>query len=279
MLLDEQPTHISVRFDDSRCLLWTCQEDRTNLETSRFFERMIGVASTGGKILDKRGNIGYILSMETKLPDRNNVTTHQQARAYGHELLRRNVVEAASYLLVEEGPEALTVRRVAERLNCSTKIIYTMFQGKDGLANALYLEGCTRLSQAIGRVPQAATPAAYVHEVAWAYWAFALANPSYYVVMFGGAIPNFRPSAISIQTTATALETIVRNLQAYMAQGLLPTDDPVVLTKALWAPFHGVVSLYLLGHFSTLEEAKGAFERTVQAIMASLGPTIPAAPV
>jgi AcrR family transcriptional regulator len=217
--------------------------------------------------------------METMLPDGNNFTTHQQARAYGHELLQRNVVEAASHLLVAEGPEALTVRRVAERLNCSTKIIYTIFAGKDGLANALYLEGCTRLSQAIGRVPKAATPAEYAHEVAWAYWAFALANPSYYAVMFGGAIPNFRPSAMSIQTAATALETIVRNLQVYMAQGLLPADDPVVLTKALWAPLHGVVSLYLLGHFSTLEEAKGAFEHTIQAIMASLRPTMPAAPI
>ena len=100
--------------------------------------------------------------METTLPNRNYFTTHRQARAYGHELLRRNVVEAASHLLVEEGPEALTVRRVAQKLNCSTKIIYTMFQGKDGLANALYLEGCTRLSQAIERVPEAASPHTFV---------------------------------------------------------------------------------------------------------------------
>ncbi|MBV9228459.1 MAG: TetR/AcrR family transcriptional regulator [Chloroflexi bacterium] len=210
--------------------------------------------------------------METMLPNGNEFTTHQQARAYGHELLRRNVVEAASHLLVEEGPEALTVRRVAQTLNCSTKIIYTMFEGKDGLANALYLEGCTRLSQAIGAVPQAVSPQAYVQQIAWAYWNFALANPRYYAVLFGGAIPRFQPSAHAKQMMTRALETVVRMLQAYMTQGLLPAQDPVRLTRALWAPFHGVVSLFLFGHFSDQEEAKETFERTVQAISSSLGP-------
>ena len=130
--------------------------------------------------------------METLFPKENEFTTHQQARASGHELLRRNVVEAASHLLVEEGPEALKVRRVAKALNSSTKIIYTLFEGKDGLANALYLEGCTRLGQAIAAVPKTATPQAYVRGVAEAYWTFALASPNYYAVLFGGAIPGIR---------------------------------------------------------------------------------------
>ena len=213
--------------------------------------------------------------METLLPDRDNITTHRQAKAYSQELLRRNVVEAASRLLVQEGPDALTVRRIAKELDCSTKIIYTMFQGKDGLANALYLEGCVRLSHAIGQVQKTSTPKEYAREVAWAYWAFALANQSYYAVMFCGAIPNFQPSTTSIHSITTALETVVENLQSYMTQGLLPIEDPEMLTKTLWAPLHGVVSLYLLGHFSSLEVARDVFERTVQMIMAMLGPAGP----
>ena len=223
--------------------------------------------------LDKERLSEYTLTMETSLPKRNKKTTHWQVREQGHELLRRNVVEAASRLLVEEGPDALTVRRIAQELECSTKIIYTMFQGKEGLADALYLEGCERLGHLVGRVQWRPTPAAYIHEVAWAYWTFGLANPSYYQVMFCGAIPNFHPSTVSIVNTATALETIVASMHQYMEQGLLlHVDDPVLVTKALWAPLHGVVSLYLLGHFSTLEEAKEVFERTVQALIVSLVP-------
>lgn len=210
--------------------------------------------------------------METTLPKRNKITTHWQAREQGHELLRRNVVEAASRLLVEEGPDALTVRRIARELECSTKIIYTLFQGKEGLADALYQEGCELLVHLVERVQWVSSPEAYITEVAWAYWTFALANPSYYTVMFCGAIPNFHPSTVSILATETAFETVVASMRQYMELGVLPTDDPVMVTKSLWAPLHGVVSLYLLGHFSTSEEAKEVFERTLQALIASLVP-------
>jgi AcrR family transcriptional regulator len=210
--------------------------------------------------------------METSLPDRNDIATHRQMRVRADELLRRNVVEAAGQLLREEGPDALTVRRVAKQLECSTKIIYTIFKGKDGLAEALYLEGCAHLAQTISRVQQASTPSRYLQEVARAYWAFALANPSSYVVMFCGAIPNYHPSTTSIRTTTTALSTVVEMLQQYREQGRLPIDDPVLVTKTLRAAVHGVVSLYLLGHFSSLEEAQDIFERTAQAIITSLVP-------
>lgn len=212
--------------------------------------------------------------METTLPKRNSVLSHRQVREQGHELLRRNVVEAASRLIMEEGPDALTVRRIAQELECSTKVIYTIFQGKEGLADALYLEGCERLSSLVRQVEGTLSPATYIEKVAWAYWAFALANQSYYKVMFCGAIPNFHPSEVSIQTTTTALETIVFNMQHYMAQGLLLyTDNPVVVTRSLWAPLHGVISLYLLGHFPTCEEAKAVFERAISALIASIVPT------
>jgi AcrR family transcriptional regulator len=212
--------------------------------------------------------------METLLPDQNGIATHQQVRAYGHELLRRNVVEAADQLLREEGPDALTVRRVAKKLDCSTKIIYTMFQGKDGLAEALYLEGCAGLAQAMARVPKAATPAAYLRDAALAYWTFALANPGYYLVMFGGAIPKYQPSASSIHTTATAFEIVVEMLQRYREEQALALDDLALATQALWAALHGVVSLCLLGHFANQEKAKAVLERTVESIIASLVSTL-----
>ncbi|HEY1350891.1 MAG TPA: TetR/AcrR family transcriptional regulator [Ktedonobacteraceae bacterium] len=213
--------------------------------------------------------------METTLPEGNNFATHKQARAQGHELLRRNVVEAASRLLVEEGPEALTVRRVAQLLKCSTKIIYTLFAGKDGLANALYVEGCTRLRRMLVAVPQAALPQLYVQEIARAYWEFAHANPGYYGILFDGAIPKFQPTESSKQVMMEALEAIARILQTYMDQGLLPAQNPEMLARAIWAPLHGVVSLALLGHLSSLAAAKEIFARTIQAMTGSLATYTP----
>jgi AcrR family transcriptional regulator len=58
--------------------------------------------------------------------------------------LREGMLDAASHLLQTEGAAALTVRKVAEAVNCSTTLLYSIFGGKDGLSNALYLEGFER---------------------------------------------------------------------------------------------------------------------------------------
>lgn len=209
--------------------------------------------------------------METTLPNKNDISTHRQVRDYGRELLRRNVIEAANRLLREEGPEALTVRRIAQTLDCSTKIIYTMFKGKDGLADALYLEGCARLAQTVAQVAKAETPAAYLRAVAWAYWTFALAHPSFYLVMFCGAIPHYQPSPTSLHSTATAFEVVIEALQRYAQEKALPTsDDLKLMVQSFWATLHGVVSLHLLGHFNSQEEAKMVFERAIEAMILSL---------
>lgn len=197
------------------------------------------------------------------------ITTPQQVRAYSHDLLRNTVLEAASRLLVQEGPDALTVRRIAQELHCSTKIIYTMFRGKEGLANALYLDGCERLRLALLNVPPTLAIEAYLHQIGWAYWAFALANRSYYLVMFCGAIPNFTPAAESIQTTAAVFDGLVGIIQQAIERGELATNNAHFMAKSLWTALHGVVSLYFLGHISSEDEAKEAFERTLRALIAS----------
>ncbi len=207
------------------------------------------------------------------LPNRNNITyTYQQTREQGRELLCRNVIETASRLLVQEGPDALTVRRIAQELDCSTKILYTMFHGKDGVANALYVEGCERLQQALARVPKADDPAEYLYAMGWAYWNFALENPGFYGVMFGGAIPNFHPSDTSIHMATNAFEMLVEVVQRYMDQDILAKDDAGIIAKTLWASLHGVASLQLLGHFATLEDARDVSNRIIRAVVSSLIP-------
>lgn len=209
--------------------------------------------------------------METPLPKRNRITyTYQETREQGRDLLRRNVIETASRLLVQEGPDALTVRRIAQELDCSTKILYTMFHGKDGVANALYIEGCKRLQQALVRVLLVDDPTEYLCNMGWAYWNFALENPGYYAVMFGGAIPNFHPSDTSIHMATTAFEMLVEVVQRYMDQGILAKDDAEMIAKTLWASLHGVASLQLLGHFATLEDARDVSNRTIRAVVSSL---------
>jgi AcrR family transcriptional regulator len=208
--------------------------------------------------------------METLLPDENGITTHSKARAHTREMLRRNAVEAASQLLMNEGASAITVRRIAQELECSTKVIYTLFGGKDGLANELYREGFARLRRTLGQVPRGNEPATYLAAIGQAYWDFGLANPSYYGVMFGGAIPDFTPNQLSLQAMSGTLADVVQAVRQFIEQGLIADGDPLIITQSLWTLLHGIVSLRLSGHFSVGARGQALLDFSLSAMTAGL---------
>ena len=126
--------------------------------------------------------------------------------------LRLGILDAAGRLLVEEGPQALSMRRVAREVNASTQVLYTMFGGKDGLANELFLEGFERLAGAHGAARRSEDPLRHLYDRAEVYFENALANPNYYRVMFSDAIPGFKPSE---ETLAKTWGTLTRSRRRY----------------------------------------------------------------
>ena len=96
------------------------------------------------------------------------------------EALRLGILDAAGRLLVEEGPQALSMRRVAREVNASTQVLYTMFGGKDGLANELFLEGFERLTAAHGAPPRSDDPLRHLYDRAETYFENALGRTRRY---------------------------------------------------------------------------------------------------
>ena len=105
------------------------------------------------------------------------------------------LLAAAARLLTEEGPEALSVRRVAAEAGVSAMGVYSRFGGKQGLVEALFLDGFARLQQVLAAVPRTGDPVEDLLEGSRRYRRFALESPAAYAVMFSRAIPEFVPSA------------------------------------------------------------------------------------
>ncbi len=197
------------------------------------------------------------------------VTTYQQARLQQADFLRKNVVEAAANLLQESAPETVTIRRIAEQMECSTKIIYNLFGSKGGLAKQLFLEGCQRLSQSFQAVDQTDPPHS-LRDLADAYWYFAQSHRSFYKLMFGGAFIEFKPDEESYLGTITALKQVLDVVGEAMNQGLILASDSLLVVRMIWAPLHGVIDLYFGGHIGSQSEAKLLYDRVSKAVIESL---------
>lgn len=200
-------------------------------------------------------------------------TPYRRAQAAGQEALRRTVLDAASALLVAEGPQALTMRRVSGEIGCSTTVLYTMFGGKDGLAEALYREGFARLRRRLVQAVEAAgdDPADRFAATGRAYRENALAERAYYGVMFGQAIPGFTPSPEAVTESKRALDVLADAVASLRERTGTPADPLVDATDLLWATAHGVVSFELAGHYADEATAAAAYRAALTAVSTHLG--------
>lgn len=182
---------------------------------------------------------------------------YAEATMVGKQTQRRLVLDTASALLEAEGPGALTMRRIAGEVGASTTVLYTMFGGKAGIAEALWREGFDRLRGALESA-SGPDPLSRLAAMGEAYRANALANRSYYAVMFERPIPGFEPSADAYTEAVRALRVLADGVRACIAAGVFRSVDPDHAAGVLWAAAHGSVSLELAG-YEGAREAEARF--------------------
>ena len=156
---------------------------------------------------------------------------------------REAILRAAIDILQREGAGALTVRSVASAAGCSTTGVYTWFGGKNGLVDAIFVDGFHRFGDAVAVDGSAApNPLDSLRAQAHAYRNWALANPTHYMVMFGRAVPDYEPTEEAVLASYATFEPLVASTTAAIAAGWL-VGEPFDVARHLWACIHGYVSL------------------------------------
>lgn len=173
---------------------------------------------------------------------------YQSARHDGDAAVRRGLLDVAAKLLADEGPQALTLRTLAQRANCSTKVVYTLFGGKNGLSEGLKVEGFALLRFTVERERRRhRDPVRALVPVMLSYRAFALENRALFRVMFSNALPDHVPTDFSRQQALLALGALEGAVAlACKAHSAGPSNHREAAVR-LWAAVHGPVTLELEG--------------------------------
>ena len=99
--------------------------------------------------------------------------------------LKREILDAASRLFVEEGFERVTMRRIAARIEYSPTTIYLYFKDKNELLSAVCEETFSQLAVTLERLQKTSgSPLGNLREGLRTYVDFGLANPNQYIVTF-----------------------------------------------------------------------------------------------
>jgi len=162
--------------------------------------------------------------------------------------LRRLILDHSRHLLVTDGYDALSMRKIAGSVGCSATSIYLYFENKDALTHALISEGMDHLHDALEAAEAGLdAPPARLAALSRAYVRFGLENPEYYEVMF-----QLHPERMA-RYPAEDYRRARRNVERFGAAIADGTDDgsltsaepPEVAQAVLWTALYGLVSLHL----------------------------------
>jgi AcrR family transcriptional regulator len=161
----------------------------------------------------------------------------------------REVVAAGRRLLEEEGPEALTMRRLAERVGIRAPSLYKHLPDKAALEAAIIATGFEEAAAAFEAAVEDAAEGALV-ALAAAYRRFALAHPHLYRLMTNGPLPR---------------EHLPPGLEGRTAAPLLRAAGSQARARAVWAFAHGMVMLELDHRFPADADLDAAWEAGIAA--------------
>ncbi len=157
----------------------------------------------------------------------------EREHAQRHQL----IVTAARELAEAEGWEAVTTRRLAERVEYSQPVLYSHFHGKEAIMRAVAMEGFVELADRLREARLTVSgQAPALHAVGSAYLAFAVERPALYQAMF--VLPTDVKFAHA-ETPPPLLACFGEFLSCF-AEG---NPQRELLAEVSWSAFHGIAAL------------------------------------
>ena len=196
-----------------------------------------------------------------------NSSLYTESLQQGQALVRQALLDTAGETLRREGLQALSMRKVAAAVGCSTMVLYSNFGSKDGLLDALFLEGFRRLHQALQATPDPGDADAHVLALCHTYRRAAHAAPAYYAIMFQGAIAEYEAPPASREQALATLDPLIEVVWNFLQhRDGSPYHAAREMAMRLWAAAHGIVSLELAGMLS-VEVGDAIYERTLRDLL------------
>ncbi|MVM36604.1 TetR family transcriptional regulator [Spirosoma sp. HMF3257] len=181
--------------------------------------------------------------------------------------VKTSILQAAWQLVLEEGWQALSIRKIADAIEYSVPVIYSHFENKDAILQEFTREGFQLLTEEVIRHRDSQPEASQQLEaIATGYWNFAFANKEYYQLMFGLGIPPCE-QVNQVAEMKQFSDVLIAVIQEAIRGSKQPEVDAFLKFHTYWSILHGLVSIQMIDRNATgnpwsqlvLQDAIGGF--------------------
>ncbi|MHB1164736.1 MAG: TetR/AcrR family transcriptional regulator [Candidatus Nanopelagicales bacterium] len=187
---------------------------------------------------------------------------------------RAEIIDAAWQLVREQGLAGLSMRDLGERVGMRAQSVYSYFDSKDDIYDAMFRQGYEELlawmADDEGTATDSGDPAGRVRLMAHRFFAFCTSDPVRYQLLFQRTIPGFQPSAASYAVALAALE----QMHAGFARAGITDPDAADLATAVLT---GLTSQQLSNDPGGTRWER-LVDRAVTMLLREIAPHLPAKP-
>lgn len=160
-------------------------------------------------------------------------------------------LDAAERIIVEQGVESLTVRRVAEQIGCSVGTLYNNFANVDDLILSLDARTLDILHDELAATPRTGVPEADLRALLAAYLRFVGRYADRWSLLFKVRAPDIGdPPDWYLQRIVRLFDLLEEILGPLFAPGEETERGRAV--RLLWLALHGVWSLHASGQLGNV---------------------------
>ncbi len=162
--------------------------------------------------------------------------------------IRGKILDAARDLFVAEGYEAVTMRRIADKIEYSPTAIYFHFRDKEALLKELCEHDFLSLAQQFTPMEEIADPIEKLRATGKAYLQFGVDYPNHYRLMFMTPHPPIAEHELEKNNPEEDAYAFLKNIvaQGIAAKRFKPEyKDVDLVAQTVWSGVHGVVSLQI----------------------------------
>ncbi len=198
----------------------------------------------------------------------------RERKARQKESLRQDILDAARDILLEDGAQKLSMRRIAEKIEYTPTTIYLYFHDKDDILFHLCEEVYGKVADVLKKVGrQQKDPVERVRKVIAAYIKFGLSDPARYRIAFMHNLPpNVHPQELlKPGTKAQNAYEILRQDVAEALEAIKDNQRNVeAVAQVMWASTHGIISIVISHPDFPWVERKQMIETTIDLLMNGL---------
>ena len=165
--------------------------------------------------------------------------------------MREQILDAARELFAVQGYEAVTMRKIAEKIEYTTTLIYSHFSDKEALIREIVAHDFQQFAMEFQRCAAIHDPIERIVAIAKVFVDYSVQHPNHYRLMFmsppSTEMKQANYAAVQADPAQDTYSFFKSCIDDAMAKGLLrpELDDSELLVQALWSGMHGVVSLHI----------------------------------